>query len=284
MTDQNGSDQSGNPGDQNGGAPNGSGDAAVNPFSGLEGDNQIWIEAKGAKSVADVVTMARNSEKMTGGLQLPAKNAKPEDISSFFDKAVKNFMPEDASGYDFAMPEGMPENMPYDVEMSDNMKSWMHDSGIPPQMADKFHGHIVNEFMIPAYEAELAEVQQMVDTSNTLLKKEWGEPDSQEFKTQMEYTMKAVNGFDGYKDALIQAGAIDEDNNILNAALLMPLAKLGELHFSEDGLVTGDNNEPNPFADDTRNWTKSKDIIAADPAKAKSLITAAGKNPADYGL
>ncbi|MCP4108328.1 MAG: hypothetical protein GY749_22760 [Desulfobacteraceae bacterium] len=284
MTDQSGSEQSGNPGDQSGGALNGSSDTNANPFSGLEGDNQSWIEAKGTKSVADLVTMARNSEKMTGGLHLPGKNAKPEDISSFLDKATKNFMPADANGYDFNMPDGMPENMPYDGEMADNMKAWMFDSGMPPQMADKFHSQIVTDFMIPAYEAELAEVQQSVDTSNALMKKEWGEPDSQGFKANMEYVLKAVNGFDGYKDALIQVGAIDEENNILNAALLMPLAKLGELHFSEDGMVTGDNNEPNPFANDSQNWTKANQIIASDPVKAKSLIIAAGKEPADYRL
>jgi len=284
MTDQSGSEQSGNPGDQDSGTSNGSDDATANPFSGLEGDNQSWIEAKGTKSVSDLVTMARNSEKMTGGLHLPAKDAAPEDISSFIDKATKNFMPEDASGYDFAMPEGMPEDMHYDAEMADNMKSWMFESGLPPQMADKFHSHIVNEFMVPVYEAELAQVQQSVDTSNALMKNEWGEPDSLEHKTQMEYVLKTVNGFEGYRDALIEAGAIDEENNILNAALLMPLAKIGEMHFSEDDLVTGDNNEANPFAEDSQNWSKANQIIANDPAKAKSLIIAAGKKPVDYRL
>ncbi len=285
MSDQNRSGHPGSLGDQGGGTDNGSSDAIASPFEGLERGSLDWVEANGAKTVADVVTMARNSEKLIGGIHMPGKDATPEDISSFFDKTMKSFMPEDASGYDFAMPENMPEYMPYDVDMVQHFKAGMHSRGVPPQLANQVHDWYVNDVLVPGFDHELEARQTAADSSTALLTKQWGESDSPEFETQMEYTMKAVNGLGaGYKQALINAGAIDEENNILLADLIMPLAKIGKLHFSEDDMVTGDNSAPNPFADDSQNWSKANQIISKDPAKAKSLILSAGKNPADYRL
>ncbi len=77
MNDLIGSEESGSLSDQNGDALNGSSDGTVSPFQGLEGDSLKWIESNGAKSVNDVVTMARNSEKLSGGIHLPGKDASP---------------------------------------------------------------------------------------------------------------------------------------------------------------------------------------------------------------
>ena len=107
MNDQNRSGQPGSLGDQGGSADNGSSDATANPFRGLEKGSLDWIEANGAKTVSDVVTMARNSEKLTGGIHLPGRDAPPEDISSFFDKTMGHFLPEEPSEYDFVMPENI---------------------------------------------------------------------------------------------------------------------------------------------------------------------------------
>ncbi|MCP4184229.1 MAG: hypothetical protein GY761_13095 [Hyphomicrobiales bacterium] len=285
MNDQNRSGQPGSLGDHGGSADNGSSDATANPFTGLEKGSLDWIEANGAKTVSDVVTMARNSEKLTGGIHLPGRDAPSEDVSSFFDKTMGHFMPEDTSGYDFIMPENIPENMPYDVEMVDLFKTGMHARGVPPQLANKVHDWYVNDVLVPGFEQELDVLQGAADNSSAMLKKHWGEPGSSQFQTQMEYTMKAVNGLGGnYKQALINAGAIDDENNILQSDLIMPLAKIGEMHFTEDGMVTGQYNEPNPFANDSQNWSKANEIINNDPVKAKSLILSAGKDPADYRL
>ncbi len=40
----------------------------------------------------------------------------------------------------------------------------------------------------------------------------------------------------------------------------------------------------NPFADASFNLTEAGQIIAEDPARAKVLAKAAGKNPANFGL
>ena len=285
MNDQNRSGQPGSLGDQGGSADNGSSDVTANPFTGLEKGSLDWIEANGAKTVSDVVTMARNSEKLTGGIHLPGRDASPEDISSFFDKTMGHFMPEEPSGYDFVMPENIPENMPYDVEMVDQFKMGMHARGVPPQLANQVHDWYVSDVLVPGFEQELDALQGAADKSSAMLKKHWGDPGSPEFQIQMEFTMKAVHGLGGdYKQALINAGAIDDENNILQSDLIMPLAKIGEMHFAEDSMVTGQYNEPNPFANDSQNWSKANEIINNDPAKAKSLILSAGKDPADYRL
>lgn len=266
---------------------------AVDVLAGLETDSLKYAETNGIKSMSDALTKSRELEKLVGNsVRLPGADASDDDHKSFLDKTLKPYVPESVDGYEFAMPEDMPEGMAYDSEFVGSFKEGMLERGMPPQFADQVHDWFVSDVLIPQFTESVEATQAEADASNELLVKEWGEKDSPEFKAGLEHVMRAVNEFGGdeYKEALLEAGVIDDDNNILNAALLLPLAKISQKFMSEDSLESGDLVTENPFADETRNWTKMNDLVQAalsgkqDPKSVKALIQQAGKEPAKYGL
>lgn len=271
----------------------GSSNGSSSVLEGLEGDSLQYAQKNGITSIGEAITKSRELEKLIGNsLRIPGQDASSDDVAAYFDKATKQFMPETAEGFEFAMPEKMPDGMEYNGDFVGRFKEGMLARGVPPQLASKVHDWFMEDVLIPDFENGLNDYQSRVDGSNSLLEKTWGAKDSQEFRAGQEHVLRAIEelGGDGYKQALIEAGVIDDQDNILNASLLIPLAKISEKFLSEDSLVNGNSIEENPFADDTKNWSKMNELIAEvksgkrDPKQVKALIAAAGKEPGTFGL
>ncbi|MEX3008354.1 hypothetical protein [Hoeflea sp. TYP-13] len=296
MTQPNGSADTGSPEGGNGNGGEGS-NANVSEFlSGLDEGSRGWIEANGIKAddpaalLSGVVTKSREMESLIGSsIKVPGKDASAEDVQSFYDKATERLLPKEANGYEYTVPENMPENVPYDSEFADAWREFSFESKLPPALSAKAHDWFV-ENAVKAQEANKAATDEayegIVLKASEAIKAEWGAPDSETHKTGMEHFHKAIQGLggDALKAELQELGAIDEHNQVVAPNIILALSKVGKQLFAEDSLITGEHADKNPFADDTKDWGKQNAIIRDDPNLAKQLIKAAGKDPKTYRL
>lgn len=296
MTDTNGSatalqSDAGTPAAANGAGGEGSSASAADPFAGLDTGTREWIGSAGIKDVASLAAKARNAESLIGqSVRLPGKDAKPEDVDAFLSKVLSPFRPEKPEGYDFKLPDGLPEGMPYDNAFADRFKAAAHAAGIPTKAAAALHDFYVKETAgVFQTQAELTAKQ--VGDATKALETEWGAAkDSDAYKQSVGYAGKFIAEFGG--DALLKgltdAGLIGDGGVVLNPAVAIAFAKAGKLLFSEGDMVRGGGaaSGDNPFegADDKLNWTKIHAAIRADRGNAVRLIKAANKKLSDFGL
>ena len=138
--------------------------------------SMIPEEIRDHKSLAhftDVGAMAKsyvNAQSMIGAdkLAIPGKHATDEDWGEVYRKLGR---PETPDGYELAneMPEG--------IEQSDDMLSWFkgaaHEAGLTPSQAQKLLGGY-NQFLGTQVGADEGQIQQMRETAEVELKKEYG--------------------------------------------------------------------------------------------------------------
>lgn len=260
-------------------------DTQTNPFSGLTPDNQEWITAKGFKDIDTFTKSYRELESKSGNsLSLPGKDAGQEDWDKFYSKVNERVVPKDASGYEFKLPEGLPENLPYDEDFATEFKSFALESSLPPQVAGKVHDFYVQKVAaLTTAQAEAAKTALEDKASNAadVIGKEWGKEGTDKFRENSDNFAKAADGL-GIKDELIAAGIITENDEVLMPKIVMALSKVGASNmFSEDTLVRG-GQEPtvNVFKDpeegQERDWAarnqliqKAKQLPESDPERVK---------------
>ena len=296
MTMSEGSAVAGSPEAGNGEAANGSMASASDLLSGLDEDSRHWIDANGIKGdnpaefLSGLVTKSREMESLIGrSVRLPGENASDEDVAGFYDRITERLRPKEASGYRYELPEGLPDDMPYDSDFVDAWRDFSHEMKLPVQLSAKAHDWFLDH-AAKAIEGQRQENRQayeeMLRSATDTLQDNWGKVDSQSFRTHQEYFHKAVDNLGG--EALMRemrdAGLIDEADQITAPRLVMAFSKAGRDLFAEDRMVTGDRAGANPFAEDTKNWSEQNAIIRDDPQLARNLIRAAGKDPQTYKL
>ena len=133
-------------------------------------------EIRGHKSlehISDVGALAKsyvNAQSMIGAdkMAIPGKHATDEDWGEVYRKLGR---PESPDGYELnnEVPEG--------VERSDEMVAWFkgaaHEAGLTPSQAQKLLGGY-NEFLGSMTGADEGQVQQLRETTEIELKKEYG--------------------------------------------------------------------------------------------------------------
>ena len=280
----------------NGEAAEGSAALASDLLSGLDGDSREWINANGIggetpqELLSGLVTKSREMESLIGrSVRLPGEDASQEDVAGFYDRVTERLRPQDPSGYEYELPEGLPEDIPYDADFVDAWRDFSHEMKLPAQVSAKAH----DWFMQNAAKAVEGQRQQAISdhqdqarATTQALVSEWGNPNSEEFKANQEYFHKAVNALGGEElmDELYSSGIIDNHDQIMMPGVVLALAKAGRDLFSEDHMVTGQGGGKNPFAEDSKNWGEQNAIIRDDPQHARNLIRAAGKDPRTYKL
>lgn len=296
MTMSEGSAEAGSPEAGNGEATNGSLASASDLLSGLDEDSRHWIDANGIKGdnpaefLTGLVTKSREMESLIGrSVRMPGDDASDEDLAGFYDRITERLRPKDASGYQYELPEGLPEDMPYDTDFVDAWRDFSHEMKLPAQLSAKTHdwflGHAAKAIEGQQQENRLA-YEEMLRSATDTLQESWGKVDSETFRTNQEFFQKAVDNLGG--EALMQemrdAGLIDDADQITVPRLVMALSKAGRDLFAEDRMVIGERAGANPFSEDTKNWGEQNAIIRDDPQLARNLIRAAGKDPQTYKL
>ena len=265
----------------------GSNAGAADPLAGLDTGSREWVEKNGVKSLADAVKTAREAQSLIGrSVQIPADDAKPEDVDKFLSKATEKYRPKDAAGYEFKLPDGVPEGMPYDAEFAGEFKQWAHDNGLTASQAQKLHDNWVGK-AVTAFTKSNEDLATKVSTATADMEKEWGASDSEGFKANAAWAVRAGEGL-GLMDALKEVGLLGPDNLVLNSKIAVALAKVGQAMFKEDSLEGGGGGAvaDNPFKEGPGkgNLTEQMQLIRTDRPRAIRLIRAAGHEPKGFGL
>jgi hypothetical protein len=273
------SESNGADGGNNGSLAPGSQDSAVDHFAGLDAGSREWVEKNGIKSAADAVKAARESQSLIGrSVQLPGDDAKPEDLQKFYGKLGR---PENAEGYEFKLPEGIPEDLPYDAEFAGSFKPVAHELGLSGKQAAGLHDWFVKTQAEGFGKSREAMAGNAVKATEAFEAK-WGPQDGETFKGKVAVADRALEGL-GIKQAFEATGLLAPGGIVLDPAIGFALAQVGEAMFKEDSLESGGTGyADNPFAGS--NLTEQMKAIKADRPRALRMIAAAGKMPGDFGL
>lgn len=280
----------------NGEAAEGSAALASDLLSGLDGDSREWINANGIggetpqELLSGLVTKSREMESLIGrSVRLPGEDASEEDVAGFYDRVTERLRPQDPSGYEYELPEGLPEDIPYDADFVDAWRDFSHTMKLPVQVSAKAHDWFMQN-AAKAIEGQRQQSQQFYEdtlrSASKALEESWGRPGSDAFNANQEYFQKAVNALGGedLMQELKESGVIDRFDQITAPNLVIALSRVGKDLFAEDHMVTGQGGGKNPFAEDSKNWGEQNAIIRDDPQHARNLIRAAGKDPRTYKL
>jgi hypothetical protein len=151
-------------------------DATVAQSVASDWRTSVPEEIRGHKSlehITDVGALAKsyvNAQSMIGAdkLAIPGKHATDEDWSEVYRRLGR---PDAPDGYELTneMPEG--------IEQSDDMLNWFkgaaHEAGLTPSQAQKLLGGY-NQFLGTQVGADEGQIQQMRETTEIELKKEYG--------------------------------------------------------------------------------------------------------------
>lgn len=261
---------------------------AVDFMSGLDTDTRTWVEKAGFKIddpaalVAGLAGKALNAEKLIGGsIRLPAADAKPEELESFYNKLGR---PDAPAGYEFKPPENMPEDVPYNQQFADWFRGAAHKAGLSKAAASSLH----DEFVKMAVQSATADIEARQAAGTAALEKAWGPSGSKEFRANVEFADKGIKAVGGEKllSSLKANGLLGKGGEVLDPVIAEAFAMVGRSLGSEGQLVLGDGGTGgvNPFGKDTENLTQQSVVIRKDPDRARSLIIAAGRQPSDFGL
>ena len=248
-----------------------------------------WLKNHKLTSANDIAKKAYNLDKFVGGaVKVPGKDATPEEKAEFFTKLGR---PAEPDKYEFAVPNALPENVPYNAELAAGFKSKAHELGLSQAQAAAAHDWFVEQQVKAAngVGAQVTEqLEQIARTERGKLEKVWGPIDSESGKRNAELPDRALSaGPPELLADLVNAGVLGPNKEVLNANFGMLLSKLGAAIYTEDGVIRGNPTAVgNPFDEGSPefNVTKQMAVYKKDPEHARLLIAAAGKQPEDFGL
>ncbi|MBL4837750.1 MAG: hypothetical protein JKY34_09245 [Kordiimonadaceae bacterium] len=279
-------------------APNGLGAGGGSDFlSVLSEGNREVAEAKGWTSPDKVNAMIESysalEKKQGSSLTMPGENATPEERAAFFDKASSAWAPQSGDGYHYAMPAELPADFAYNQDFVTEASGWFHEAKLTPTQAqflhDKWVGQMAGAHTQMGEHAALQADHQATQLAeaNRVLQRSWGPKGSEAYETNLG---KAVNAAErlGIMEDMVEMGHLAEDGHgnrkVLKPSLVEKLVKVNNAMFAEDSLGATGGSSVNPFAKDTLNLTAQTKILRDNPSRAASLLKAAGKDPAKYGL
>jgi hypothetical protein len=259
---------------------------AEKTFAELEPATRDWLQKKGLDKDPKVLARAAHEqEKMLGGMiKLPGKDATPEDLAAFYNRLGR---PEKADGYDFKVPENLPEGLPYDGERAQWLKTELHKVGLTGAQAQAVHDLYVSD-IVQQHGAGAQQLQQKAIAATEALTKRWGPLDGDTARANFEIADRVFTDVPGGQELLAELktlGLVGPNKEVLSEPLALTLSAIGAALFKEDKVLRGSPDDVgNPFADASLNMTKQMALVKNDPDRARSLIAAAGKKPGDFGL
>jgi hypothetical protein len=262
-------------------------------YEGLEADNLGWLQKNEAllKDPKALAKHAFNQEKLLGNaIRIPGKDATPEEREAFLNKLGR---PEKPDGYQFTVPKDLPEGLPYDGERAKAFAAKAHALGIPQDAAAGLHDWFMQD-SVNAFkgmgEASAAAMQERGAAETEKLVKEWGPLEGDTARANFEIADKVFTQVPGGPEFLAELQSlklVGPNKEILSAPVAKMLAALGTALYTEDGVLRGKADViGNPFdkKGTSFNLTSAMQIAKEDPDRARSLITAAGGKPDEWGL
>jgi hypothetical protein len=278
---------SGGAADQNGSVSFDAGKA----FEGLEADNLEWLQKVGLKEDPKALAKhAYNQEKLLGNaLRIPGKDATPEEREAFLEKLGR---PKTPDQYELPAPKDMPKELPYDGEREKVLRGLAHKLGLNNEqtvaLRDAYIADEVGRFNGSA-EAKKAATEQKATKATEELVKLWGPLDGETAAANFEIADKVFTQTPGGPEVLAELkaiGLVGPNKEILSVPLAKMFSAIGTALYTEDGLLRGRPDAiGNPFSDgEGFNVTKQMAMVKNDPDQARSMIAAAGKKAAEFGL
>lgn len=281
-------------GDANGGSSEG-GQGLLSVLN--EGNRELatkkgWTEAT---QINDILDGYRGLEgKLGTALTPPGKDATPDDITSFYNKASESWGKVNAETHKFDMPEGLPENMPYDADFAKQAASWMADAGVPSHVAQSLHDNFVKHQanVFTQMEQHAADAQKAQEdaaaAAHRELTKTFGPADSDAYKIATVKAQRAMDNM-GLRDWATEKGILSKPDAQGNQAVLDPVmiesfVKVFDGMMKEDGVTMSQATGRNPFAKDTLSLSDQAALIKNNPDMARQMMQAAGKDPKKFGL
>jgi hypothetical protein len=259
-------------------------------YAELDADSREWLQkANLIESPAALAKHAYNQEKLLGNaVRVPKDDAPQEEKDAFLDKLGRPKTPDE---YKFEAPKDMPEGLPYDGELEKRFRSEAHALGLNPAQAAKLRDMFV-DYQIGAFNGASSVSKQQIEAkagkATETLEGKWGPLDGDTAKANFEIADRVFTLAPGGQEVLAELkslGLVGPNKEILSAPLAFLFASIGTL-YGEDKVLRGKADEAgNPFADgSSSNLTLAMKIAKEDPDRARSLISAAGKTPSDFGL
>lgn len=301
-----GAAKGGNPGEgdkatqkqQNGDAGKGPSGDALKAFGELDTVTSEWLTRREVQDVPSLVKLAFNNDKANGELAdklgkaivRPGKDAKPEEVAAYREKmGIGN----SADDYAFEVPKDLPENLPYDGERAKSFAALAHGIELTKSQAQAVHDWAIKNGVDDFNNAGVETAKQIAAKATAAtaeLTKVYGPKDGQQFKTNAAFADKVLElGGERVVEELKEAGFIAEIDGVKyvqRPGIFELFSKIGSTLYKEDDVLRGDATSlDNPFMEgEKENLTEQARMIAKDRPRALSLIAAAGKKPADFGL
>ncbi len=245
-------------------------------LEGLSDDNRRVADAKGWDSADKIVESYRNLESKIGdSLRPPGDDASPEEWQAFYGRLGR---PDTATDYEFAMPDGLTEDFPYDAESAGRFAEWAHEAGLSPRQAQGLHDRFVQD-MSGRFSASQQEDVSAIDEAHATLVEAWGESTTEGYRRNVDLANRALRelGGEALAGSLISRGAISTEGAIIDPAIGLMLQKAGERLFSEDKVFGANAAASNPFARDAENITEQGRLLRNDPELARTFIRGANR-------
>jgi hypothetical protein len=265
------------------------GDDVIKVAGPLSADNRAAIEAKkwlkedGSYDANTALDAYRNLEsEFSKSIRTPGETATADEWNAFYSKMGR---PETADKYELKLDAStVPEGFPYDEKSAIEFRNWAHEAGLNPKQAQTLHDKYIAH-QAGGFTQSVAAVGQKADAAHLAIVGKWGSAESDGYKQNVELMSRSVNEL-GLSKAFAETGVLSPSGEILNADIAFALAKIGKELYAEDKMTTNAGGSlNNPWADGEKlNRTLQGQILRDDPAKAKQLIRAAGKDPAQWGL
>ena len=266
--------------------------AGVDVFADLEADTREWLQKREVKDAKAAAKLAFDQSKLLGNaIRIPGPKATDEEKAEFLNKLGR---PEKADDYEFEMPKDLPAEIPYDGERAAKFKSLMHEQGLNKTQAKALHDAFIADTVGDYHASAVAQVEALKTTAKEetgKLEKLWGPLNGETAQANLEFADRFIMetvGEDGWAELerLKAVTTVDGKRVVTSAKMAEMFAKAGMALFKEGSIVTGDPAFlGNPFAEGEHfNLTKQMQLTKADPDRARQMIAAAGKKPADFGM
>lgn len=245
--------------------------------AGGDGGSSVWystVEDATLKSLAE-----------TKGWKSPSDALKSyKELETAYSAKEGPKVPSAIDEYKFNVPSDIPKEA-----YNDGFANWFKSAALKNKMSveqasamhDAFVEYAKGEFS-KGGEAQSTRLRESVQGAATDLEASWGKMDTPQFSRNVELARRAIRLADpGLMDALREVGVlakVGDKEMVTNATVMKAFAKMGEAMYSEDRMYGEMPAGKNPFADDTRDLSMQGRVMKEDPAKAISLIRAAGKD------